>query len=63
MPIVSILVTLVVIGVILYLVNTYVPMAPPIKTIINIVAVLLVCIWLLDVFGVMNYTLPMHRVR
>ena len=36
MPIISILVTLIIIGVILWLVNTYIPMDPKIKTIINI---------------------------
>lgn len=60
-PIVSIIVTLVVIGVILWLVQTYIPMAPPIKNVITIVVVLLVCIWLLNVFGVMSYTLPVRR--
>ena len=54
MPIISILVILVVAGVVLYLVNTYVPMANPIKTILNVVVVLVVCIWLLNAFGIIN---------
>ncbi len=54
MDIVQILVLLVVIGVILWLVNTYIPMAAPIKTIINIVVVLLVCVWLLRIFGILG---------
>jgi hypothetical protein len=61
MPVVSLLVTLVVIGVILWLVNTYIPMAPPIKTVINVVVVLVLCLWLLNVFGMMNYTIPVRR--
>lgn len=63
MPIVSIVVTIVVIGVILYLVNTYVPMAAPIKTVLNVVVVLILCVWLLGVLGVMDYTLPVRRLR
>ncbi len=61
MPIISILVLLIVVGVILYLVNTYIPMAPPIKTVINVIVVLLLCVWLLNLFGIMNYTIPIRR--
>lgn len=52
MPIVTLLITLVVVGVLLWLINTYIPMDAKIKTIINIVVVILVIIWLLRVFGV-----------
>jgi uncharacterized protein YhhL (DUF1145 family) len=51
MSIISLLVALIIVGVILYLLNTYVPMAAPIKTIINVVVVLLVVLWLLQIFG------------
>jgi len=54
MPIVSLLVLLVVCGVVLYMVNQYIPMAPPIKVVINVVVVLLLCVWLLDAFGLTN---------
>jgi hypothetical protein len=54
MSILGILVVLVVVGVALYLINTYVPMAPPVKTIINVVVVLLLVIWLLNVFGLLD---------
>lgn len=50
----QLLVLLVVVGVVLYLINNYVPMAAPIKTIINVVVVLAVCIWLLRVTGIVN---------
>lgn len=63
MPIVHILVILIVAGVLLWLVNTYVPMAPPVKSIVNILVVLTLCVWLLGVFGVLDYTLPAGRVR
>ena len=53
MPIIQLLVQIIVIGVILYLVNTYIPMAAPIKTILNIVVILFLCLWLLSVFGLL----------
>lgn len=61
MPIVSLIVTLVIIGVILWLVTTYIPMPAPIRTVIVAVVVLLICLWLLDVFGMMTYTIPVRR--
>jgi hypothetical protein len=63
MPIISILITIVVIGVILWLITTYIPMAPPIKTVLTVVVVLLLCLWLLNIFGVMSYTIPVHPVK
>jgi hypothetical protein len=60
MPIVSIIVTLIFIGAAMWLVNRYIPMAEPIKTILNVVVVLLVGLWLLNVFGVFSYTLPVR---
>lgn len=58
---IQVLVMLVVVGVVLYLVNNYVPMASSIKTILNVVVVLAVCIWLLRVFGILN--IPMSSPR
>lgn len=54
MPIVSIIVTLVIIGVIMWLINTYIPMAGSIKKILNIVVVILVVLWLLQSFGLLG---------
>ena len=51
-PLVNIVLVLVVIGVLLWLINTYVPMAAAIKSILNIVVVLVVVVWLLQAFGV-----------
>jgi hypothetical protein len=53
-PMIELLLVLVLVGVGLYLVNTYVPMAPPMKTIVNVVAVLVVIVWLLDGFGLLQ---------
>jgi hypothetical protein len=44
-----------VVGVLLWLVNTYIPMDAKIKTIINIVAVIFVVLWLLKAFGVLGH--------
>ena len=54
MPLVSVIVVLIVLGVVLWLVNTYIPMAPPIKTVINVVVVLVLCLWLLSLIGVIG---------
>lgn len=44
---VSLMVTLVIIGVVLYLVTTYIPMPQPIKTVITVIVVLVLCVYLL----------------
>lgn len=52
MPLLTIVVTLIVAGILLWLVNTYIPMDGKIKRILNIVVVVVVVLWLLNVFGV-----------
>jgi len=54
---ITILITLVVVGVCLYLIETYVPMSEPIRTIIRIVVVLFLIIFLLNAFGIVNIPL------
>ncbi len=54
MPLMNVLVTLVVVGIVLWLVNTYIPMDSKIKQILNIVAVVAVVLWLLNVFGLIG---------
>lgn len=49
---ISVLITLIVVGLCLYLVETYVPLAAPIKTVLRVVIVLMLVIWLLRVFGI-----------
>ena len=58
---IQVIVVLIVVGLCLYLVDAYVPMAPPIKTVLRVVIVLCLCLWLLGVFGVLD--LPVPRVR
>ena len=59
MPLISLVVTLIVVGVLLWLVNKYVPMDDKIKGILNIVVIVAVLIWLLYAFGL----LPLGNIR
>lgn len=65
MPIVQLIIVLVVIGVVLYLINTFIPMDSRIKVVINVIIVLALCVWLLQIFGVMSSlgTVQVPRVR
>lgn len=54
MGLIQLVVILIVIGVLLWLVNTYIPMAAPIRTIINVVVIIFVCLWLLQAFGLFS---------
>jgi hypothetical protein len=60
MPLLQILLTLIVVGVLLWLVNRFVPMAGSIKSILNAVVVIGVVLWLLDVFGLFH---SLSRIR
>lgn len=50
----NLIITLVVVGVLLWLINSYVPMDSKIKNILNVVVVIVVIVWLLQVFGVLG---------
>ena len=54
MPLIQVVVVLIVVGVVLWLVNRFIPMAGSIKTILNAVVVIAVVLWLLSVFGVLG---------
>lgn len=60
MPLLTILIVLIIAGVLLWLVNSYIPMDGKIKSIFNIVVVVAVVIWLLKVFGLFHYLTDMH---
>jgi len=62
MSLVGLLMTLVVVGVLLWLLNNHVPMDGKIKSIINGVVVIVVVVWLLQTFGVMG-SLQNIRIR
>jgi predicted membrane protein len=51
MPLVNLVLVLIVVGVALYLINRYIPMASSIKSILNIVVVVAVCVWILQAVG------------
>ena len=51
MPLINLVIALIVVGVALYLVNRFIPMAASIKTILNVVVVVAVCGWLLQAVG------------
>jgi hypothetical protein len=54
LDLISLIVVLVVVGVLLWLINTYIPMDSKIKQILNMVVVVAVVVWLLNVLGLMN---------
>ncbi len=51
MPLMSIVITLVLVGLVLWLINTYIPMAGSIKGILNVVVVVFVAVWVLKATG------------
>jgi hypothetical protein len=61
MPLINVLIVLVIVGVVLWLVNTYIPMDAKIKKILNIVVVIGVIIWLLRAFGILG-SLSQYRI-
>lgn len=56
MSLISLVVTLIVVGVLLWLVNAYIPMDGKIKKILNVVVVICVVLWLLAAFGVLDHS-------
>ncbi len=54
MPLIHVVLVLIVVGVLLWLVNSYIPMAGSIKAILNAVVVIAVVLWLLSVFGLIG---------
>jgi hypothetical protein len=54
MSLLTLIVTLIVIGVLLYLANTYIPMEATMKRILNAVVIIAVVLWLLNAFGLLD---------
>lgn len=54
MPLLNVVVVLIVVGVLLWLINRYIPMQGTIKSILNAVVVIVVVLWLLNIFGLFN---------
>lgn len=61
----TLIITLVVVGIILWAINTYIPMDSKIKTLLNVVVIIVLVLWLLSIFGILgaidNVNVP--RVR
>jgi hypothetical protein len=55
MSLLSLILALVVVGIVLYCINRFVPMDGKIKTILNVVVILVLVVWLLNVFGLLNW--------
>jgi len=62
MPLLQVLMILIVVGVLLWLVNNFIPMAASIKSILNAVVVIGVLVWLLNVLGVIHSLSRIHLV-
>lgn len=60
MPLLQVIVALIVVGVLLWLVDRYIPMASSIKSILNAVVVIAVVLWLLNIFGLLTSLSSIH---
>ena len=58
MSLLNLIVTIVVVGVILWLINTYIPMQATVKKILNVVVIIVLILWLLSAFGLIG---PLNR--
>lgn len=63
MPLLPIVITLIVVGVLLWLVNSYIPMDGKIRSILNAVVVIAVIVWLLYAFGVLQGDGDIHMPK
>ena len=54
MPLIQLVLVLVAVGVVLWVINSYIPMQATIKKLLNVVVVIVVIIWLLSVFGLIG---------
>lgn len=52
--ILTVILVLVIVGVLMWLINTYIPMASAIKTLLNIFVLIVLVLWLLSVFGLFH---------
>lgn len=60
MSLISLVIMLIIVGVLLWVINAYIPMDPTIKRILNIVVVIVVILWLLQVFGLIGSLSAIH---
>jgi len=60
MPLINIVITLIVVGILLWLVNRFIPMQGTIKSILNGVVIIAVVLWLLNIFGIFHSFSRIH---
>jgi len=60
MPLIQVVIALIVVGVLLWLVNRFIPMQSNIKSILNGVVVIAVVLWLLNIFGLFHSLSRIH---
>lgn len=60
MPLIQIVITLIIVGVLMWLVNRFIPMQSTIRGILNGLVTILVVIWLVNAFGLMHYITRYH---
>jgi len=60
MPLLTILLVIIIVGVLLWLINSFIPMDHNIKTILNVVVVIVLIVWLLKVFGILTTLMDFH---
>jgi hypothetical protein len=63
MPLINLVIVLVVVGVVLWVINSYIPMQATIKKILNVVVVVVVILWLLSVFGLIGNLGDLSKIR
>lgn len=63
MPLLELVIALIVVGVLLWLVNSFMPMQGTLKSILNAVVIIVVALWLLNVFGLFHSLGRMHMFR
>jgi hypothetical protein len=63
MPLLNVVIALIVVGILLWLINQYIPMDRKIKSILNVVVIIAVVLWLLNVFGVIGSMSNIHIGR
>ena len=60
MPLLQVVIVLIVVGVLLWLVNRFIPMQGTIKSILNAVVIIVVVLWLLNIFGLLHSLSSIH---
>lgn len=53
---------IVIVGIVMWLINAYIPMPPPIKTLLNVVVLIVLIVYILQFFGLINPILPELKI-